>query len=262
MNKYLKVLVINTFLFVSLMFSFQSNISYGQSNNIDILISITKKEENLNNRIKDLDCILKSENQYRILNNDIESGILGKKINIDILKYSQIKFFKMFFERQLINCEKSENLLIKEIKKEKEAALEKSNATYIRGEWPLENYRYISSGYGYRIHPITKRISFHNGIDIPAPQNTSVLASDDGIVSFAGYKSGYGNVVEIEHFDNKKTLYAHNSHLIVEAGQIVKRGQVIAKVGSTGNSTGNHVHFEVKINDKSINPLYGISNDI
>lgn len=94
------------------------------------------------------------------------------------------------------------------------------------------------------------------------PKIRFILASDDGIVSFAGYKSGYGNVVEIEHFDNKKTLYAHNSHLIVEAGQIVKRGQVIAKVGSTGNSTGNHVHFEVKINDKSINPLYGISNDI
>lgn len=262
MNKYLKVLVINTLLFVILMFNFQSNISYSQSNNIDILISITKKEEDLNNRIKDLDCILKSENQYRVFSNDIESSVLGKKINIDILKYSQIKFFKMFFEKQLINCEKSESLLIKEIKKEKEAALENSNATYIKGEWPLENYRYISSEYGYRIHPITKKISFHNGIDIPAPKNTSVIASDDGIISFAGYKNGYGNVVEIEHFDNKKTLYAHNSGIVVKVGQIVKRGQVIAKVGSTGNSTGNHVHFEVRINDKRINPLYGISNDI
>ncbi|MCC3867128.1 M23 family metallopeptidase [Terrisporobacter mayombei] len=256
MNKYLKVLAINTLLFISLMFSFQSNISYGQSNNIDILISITKQEEDLNNRIKDLDCILKNENQY------IESSLLGKKINIDILKYSQIKFFKMFFERQLISCENSESLLIKEIKEEKEEVLKNSNASYIKGEWPLENYRYISSGYGYRIHPITKKINFHNGIDIPAPKNTSVLASDDGIVSFAGYKSGYGNVVEIKHFDNKKTLYAHNNSVVVKVGQIVKKGQVIAKVGSTGNSTGNHVHFEVRINEERINPLYGISNDI
>ncbi|WP_419726937.1 M23 family metallopeptidase [Terrisporobacter petrolearius] len=262
MNKYLKVLIANTLLFISLIYSFQSNISYSQSNNIDMLISITKQEKDLNNKIEDLDCILKNENQNRILSNDMEGSLLERKINIDILKYSQIKFFKMFFEKQLINCEKSESLLIKEIKKEKEEILENSNATYIKGEWPLENYRYISSGYGYRIHPITKKIKFHNGIDIPAPKDTSVLASDDGIVNFAGYKKGYGNVVEIQHFDNKKTLYAHNDSIVVKVDQIVKKGQVIAKVGSTGNSTGNHVHFEVRINDKRINPLYGISNDI
>lgn len=262
MNKYLKVLIANTILFISLIYSFQGNISYSQSNNIDMLISITKQEKDLNNKIEDLDCILKNENQNRILSNDMEGSLLERKINIDILKYSQIKFFKMFFEKQLINCEKSESLLIKEIKKEKEEILENSNATYIKGEWPLENYRYISSGYGYRIHPITKKINFHNGIDIPAPKDTSVLASDDGIVNFAGYKKGYGNVVEIQHFDNKKTLYAHNDSIVVKVDQIVKKGQVIAKVGSTGNSTGNHVHFEVRINDKRINPLYGISNDI
>lgn len=262
MNKYLKVLIANTLLFISLIYSFQGNISYSQSNNIDMLISITKQEKDLNNKIEDLDCILKNENQNRILSNDMEGSLLERKINIDILKYSQIKFFKMFFEKQLINCEKSESLLIKEIKKEKEEILENSNATYIKGEWPLENYRYISSGYGYRIHPITKKINFHNGIDIPAPKDTSVLASDDGIVNFAGYKKGYGNVVEIQHFDNKKTLYAHNDSIVVKVDQIVKKGQVIAKVGSTGNSTGNHVHFEVRINDKRINPLYGISNDI
>jgi len=262
MNKYFKVLIANTLIFISLIYSFQSNISYSQSNNIDMLISITKQEKDLNNKIEDLDCILKNENQNRILSNDMESSLLERKINIDILKYSQIKFFKMFFEKQLINCEKSESLLIKEIKKEKEEILENSNSTYIKGEWPLENYRYISSGYGYRIHPITKKINFHNGIDIPAPKDTSVLASDDGIVNFAGYKKGYGNVVEIQHFDNKKTLYAHNDSIVVKVDQIVKKGQVIAKVGSTGNSTGNHVHFEVRINDKRINPLYGISNDI
>ena len=262
MNKYLKVLVINTLLFVSLIFSFQSNISYSQSNNIDTLISITKKEEYLNKRINDLDYILKNKKQYAVFDNNMKSSLLEKKISVDSIKYSQIKFFKVYFERQLINCEKSKNFLIKEIKEEKKEALENSNATYIKGKWPLETYRYISSGYGYRTHPITKRLSFHNGIDIPAPKNTSVLASDDGIVTFSGYKSGYGNVVEIKHFDNKKTLYAHNNSIVVNVGEVVKRGQVIAKVGSTGDSTGNHVHFEVKINDKRINPLYGISNDL
>lgn len=262
MNKYLKVLVINTLLFVSLIFSFQSNISYSQSNNIDTLISITKKEEYLNKRINDLDYILKNKKQYAAFDNNMKSSLLEKKISVDSIKYSQIKFFKVYFERQLINCEKSENFLIKEIKEEKKEALENSNVTYIKGKWPLEDYRYISSGYGYRTHPITKRLSFHNGIDIPAPKNTSVLASDDGIVTFSGYKSGYGNVIEIKHFDNKKTLYAHNNSIVVNAGEVVKKGQVIAKVGSTGDSTGNHVHFEVKINDKRINPLYGISNDL
>lgn len=159
----------------------------------------------------------------------------------------------------MINCEKSKSLLIQQIKSEREKTLENSNITYLKGKWPLESYRYISSGYGYRTHPITKKLNFHNGIDIPAPKNTSVLASDDGIVIFAGYKNGYGNVVEIEHFDNKKTLYAHNNSIVANIGQVVKKGQVIAKVGSTGNSTGNHVHFEVKINDKRINPLYGIN---
>lgn len=262
MNKILKGLVINTLLFVSLILSFQNNISYGQNNKIDELISITKKEENLNKRINDLDYILKNNIENRSSDKNMKSSLLERRINIDSLKYSQIKFFKMYFERQLFNCKKSEILLIKEIKEGREEALESSNVTYIKGKWPLENYRYISSGYGYRTHPITKKLNFHNGIDIPAPKNTSVIASDDGIVIFAGYKNGYGNVVEIEHFDNKKTLYAHNNSIVVNEGQVVKRGQVIAKVGSTGDSTGNHVHFEVKINNKRINPLYGISNDL
>ena len=205
MNKYLKVLVINTILFVSLIFSFQSNISYSQSNNIDTLISITKKKEYLNKRINDLDYILKNKKQYAVFDNNMKSSLLEKKISVDSIKYSQIKFFKVYFEKQLINCEKSKNFLIKEIKEEKKEALENSNATYIKGKWPLENYRYISSGYGYRTHPITKRVSFHNGIDICLRQKyVSVLASDDGIVTFSGYKSGYGNVVEIKHLTIKK----------------------------------------------------------
>ena len=262
MNRYLKVLILNTLLCISLTFVFQNNISYGQSNNIDKLISIKNEEEYLNVRIKDLDYILKNKKQYKILNKDIKNASLVKKISIDSLKYSQIKFFKMYFERQLMDCKKNENLLINKIKEERKEALENSDNTYIKGKWPIENYRYISSVYGYRIHPITKKISFHNGIDIPAPENTSIVASDDGIVIFVGCKSGYGNVVEIEHFDSKKTLYAHNNSIVVSKGQVVKKGQVIAKVGSTGNSTGNHVHFEIKINNQRINPLDGIINDI
>lgn len=262
MNKYLKALVLDAILCISLIFIFQNNISYCQNNSIDMLISIKNEEEYLNMRIKDLDYILKNKKQYKISSNDIKNVSLVKKISIDSLKYSQIKFFKMYFDKQLIDCKKNESLLINKIKEETIEALQNTGNTYLKGRWPIENYRYISSAYGYRIHPITKKISFHNGIDIPAPKNTSVLASDDGIVIFVGYKNGYGNVVEIEHFDSKKTLYAHNNNIVVNKGQVVKKGQVIAKVGSTGNSTGNHIHFEVKINNERINPIYGISNSI
>ena len=262
MNRYFKALSFNIILCISLIFILQNNISYGQNNDIDMLMSIKNEEEYLTTRIKDLDYILKNKKQYKILNSNINNISLVKKISIDSIKYSQIKFFKMYMDRQLADCKINQNLLISKIKEEKREILQNTGGTYIKGGWPIEDYRYISSSYGYRIHPITNKISFHSGIDIPAPKNTSVLASDDGIVIFAGYKNGYGNVVEIEHFDNKKTLYAHNESIVVSKGSIVKKGQVIAKVGSTGNSTGNHIHFEVKVNNERINPLSGINNNI
>ena len=116
MNKYLKILVINAILFVNLICSFQMNISYSQSNKIDTLISLTKKEQYLNKRINDLDYILKNKKQYKVFNRSIKNSVLEKKISVDSIKYSQIKFFKEYLGRQLINCEKSEAFLIKEIK--------------------------------------------------------------------------------------------------------------------------------------------------
>ncbi len=255
MNKYLKVLAINTILCLSLIYNFQNNISYAQDNNINMLIEETKKEESINEKIADLEYIIdsKKEESYKVS----ITSVLQKKINLTL---GQIQMFKGYLQKQLTSCEKKQNLLIQKIKKEKEDILVLSNTTYIKGIWPLENYKYISSNYGYRTHPITKKLNFHTGIDIPAPKNTNVLASDDGIVSFCGEKNGYGNVVEITHFDNKTTLYAHNNYILVNAGDVVKRGQAIAKVGSTGNSTGDHVHFEVKVNNQRINPIYCISN--
>lgn len=263
MNKYITVLIVSTLLFTSLMFNFQSNISYGQRNSLEVLISTKNKEENIKKITQDLDCILKDKEKHTYKSmSHMENTLLERKISISTINYRQIKLFKTYLDKQLINCEKKENLLIEMITQDKEEALESSNLTYTKGQWPLENYKYVSSPYGYRIHPISKKLNFHRGIDIPAPKNTSVLASDDGIVTFSGYKNGYGNVVEIDHFDNKKTLYAHNNSIIVKTGDVVKRGQVIAKVGSSGNSTGNHVHFEVKVNNKRINPLYGVNKNL
>lgn len=161
----------------------------------------------------------------------------------------------MFFEKELKKYEELEQALIKEIKVDKMKDLENSKINYIKGQWPLEGYTYISSQFGYRIHPISNILKFHSGVDIPAPKNTDVLASDDGIVIYANNSSGYGNLVKIEHFDGKITVYAHNNSILVKEGDVVKRGQVISKVGSTGNSTGNHLHFEVVVNNELQNPL-------
>ena len=262
MNKYLKVLLISIILLISFLLNFENNISYGQNKNtMDELISISEEEEYLNKKINDLNYILKNKRYYKSFENNYNFISLEKRVSINSLKYIQINLLKILSENELNNCKKAKELLIKEVKMEKEEILKNSDSTYVKGRWPLENHFFVSSEYGYRVHPITNKLSFHTGIDIPAPKNTKVLASDDGIVIFAGYKKGYGNVVEIDHFDNKQTLYAHNNSISVKVGDVVKRGQVISQVGSTGNSTGNHVHFEVKINNKRINPIYGVNKE-
>jgi len=109
--------------------------------------------------------------------------------------------------------------------------------------WPAQGS--ISDGYGYRIHPLTGRQAFHTGIDIAADAGTPIRAARAGTVGFAGWLHGYGNTVILDHPDGTRTLYAHASRLEVREGKRVAQGEVIARVGSTGNSTGPHLHFEI-----------------
>jgi len=113
----------------------------------------------------------------------------------------------------------------------------------------------ISSRFGQRIHPIDNREHFHNGVDVTTKAGTPVKATADGFVSFSGYYGGYGNVVVIEHGFGFSTLYAHNSRNVVTVGQHVKRGDVIAYIGSTGNAQSSHVHYSVFKNGKPLDPL-------
>jgi murein DD-endopeptidase MepM/ murein hydrolase activator NlpD len=119
--------------------------------------------------------------------------------------------------------------------------------------WPVVGR--ISSPYGYREHPNTGMRDFHSGMDIASEPGTPVKATADGIVSFAGWSGGNGNLLALEHGLGFSTYYAHNRLVVVRVGQKIKRGDVIGYVGSTGNSTGPHVHYEVWKDGRSLNPI-------
>lgn len=121
--------------------------------------------------------------------------------------------------------------------------------------WPTPGYTRITSPYGYRVHPITGKLKFHAGVDIGAAGGSPILAAAAGTVTISVYSSSYGNYVEIDHGDGVRTRYAHMSARSCKVGDTVELGQVIGLVGSTGNSTGNHCHFELRVNGTTYDPM-------
>ena len=161
------------------------------------------------------------------------------------------------FEAQYEEAKKAEE----RARQEAEAAAKSGNynvpANFVGGQflWPSAT-TYVTSPYGYRIHPVTGAQRFHSGVDIGASYGTNIFAANSGTVVVAGYNTGgYGNYVVISHGGGYSTLYAHCSSLLVSAGQQVSKGQVIATCGSTGMSTGPHIHFEIQLNGQTTNPL-------
>ena len=121
----------------------------------------------------------------------------------------------------------------------------------------------IASGFGYRIDPIYKTVKMHAGLDFSAPQGTPIYATADGRIKIAGYSDGgYGNHVVINHGYGYETLYGHMVRIKAKRGQSVKRGEVIGYVGSTGKSTGSHLHYEVHKNGQRLDPVYFFYNDL
>lgn len=130
------------------------------------------------------------------------------------------------------------------------ASRNRNPATYI---WPVQGI--ISSYYGWRIHPIRKKKQFHTGIDIAVPQGTPIYAAKTGEVIYSGWADGYGYLVIINHNDNSQTYYAHNLDLLVKKGDTVRQGKIISLSGTTGVSTGPHLHFEIRKNGRHLDPL-------
>ncbi|MEO7993560.1 MAG: peptidoglycan DD-metalloendopeptidase family protein [bacterium] len=120
-------------------------------------------------------------------------------------------------------------------------------------KWPLSS-RNISSGFGYRRHPILKKRKMHTGLDMPSPAGTPIHAAAAGTVVFSGWKNGYGKCAIINHGKGFATLYGHMSSIKVSVGQAIAQGGIVGAVGSTGMSTGNHLHFEIRIDGKPVNP--------
>jgi murein DD-endopeptidase MepM/ murein hydrolase activator NlpD len=192
------------------------------------------------------------------------------KSTIVSLRESEDQFKKLFSvnskEQVLKNLDTTDtgSVDLEELKKEIKITMEtvgdikdylsKQRGVYVatpRG-WPVDGH--MTSPFGERVHPITGKAEYHTGVDIAAEPGSPVRATADGIVSFAGWSGANGNLVVLEHGLGFSTFYAHNRLVAVKVGQKVRRGDVISYLGSTGNSTGPHVHYEVWHDGKAVNP--------
>jgi len=124
---------------------------------------------------------------------------------------------------------------------------------------PPMQYYYVSSPFGMRIHPKTKRKQMHKGIDMAGTWQEEVRASANGIVFFSGRHGSFGKVIKIKHKHGVKTIYGHLHKLMVKKGDYVQEGQIVGKMGATGRAAGAHLHYEIKIKNKSVNPYNFIS---
>lgn len=179
-----------------------------------------------------------------------------KEVRVTYL--SKLEKTEDLLEESIDELQKKADALTEELKK---LASSSTTSKYTGGTmtWPLPGYYAITSKFGNRLHPVLKVYKMHTGVDIAGAgcNGKNVVAAADGKVINAGWISGYGYTVMIDHGGGIVTLYAHSQKLLVKVGDKVKRGQTIMLVGSTGYATGPHVHFEVRVNGKYVDPTQG-----
>lgn len=226
---------------------------------------LAKQAEEVQNRLDQL-AALSEKVQEKAFDNKLlpekELAKLGwKRSNISSRSRGSSRQSRGITQIKESNLSEQLDLLARDIS-EMEVELRQLLQQLDRYEWLVERYPSlwpvrgrITSRFGYRVHPIRRRRLFHSGIDIAVSPGTSVKAAACGRVVYAGWRSGYGKTIIIDHGQGIRTLYAHNSRLHVKVGQWVNKGQVICASGNTGTSTGPHLHFEVLLNGQPKNPL-------
>ena len=193
-----------------------------------------------------------------VADQQVKNASLSNKISEKEALYKKYQQDEATYEDVIASTEEASNEVQRLINSAVAAQGSSSSTPNYTGgklQWPVPGRSYISSGYGNRAKPIGSGYEFHTGIDIPASYGSNIVAAEAGTVITASYVRGYGYTVIINHGNGLTTLYGHNSSLLVSVGQKVTRGQTIAKAGSTGNSTGNHCHFEARMNGSHVNPM-------
>lgn len=220
---------------------------YRQKNAGDFYIILSDRENKTRKLIEDYKGSL---NRYYSALNDYNNAIRNMSYSIDYNDNNSFKKTEITNINKILNEADSyqKNIL---------SFLKVSSIIHkeIPTGWPVAGGGRISSGFGARLSPFTKERSYHYGVDIAGPYGTPILAVADGTVTYSGWRNGYGWFIIINHANGYQTAYGHNSKLLVNSGQRVKRGDKIALIGNTGRTTGIHCHFEVRINGDHRNPM-------
>lgn len=246
------------------------------ANRLEVLRRIINSDINLINEIKkeraDIEARKQQLEANRIKLVEIEKAVIAKQSEIEQKKAERNEVLQRAQNDRATAMQAIEELnassaqvtaLLKERQAARAAAAAAATAeqaqsyTWVQGSgqlgWPASGE--ITSPFGYRTHPIWGTTIYHAGIDIGVDEGVPVHAADGGTVVWSGWMGGYGYAVVIDHGNGLSTLYGHNSELVVSEGETVGKGQVIAYAGSTGNSTGPHVHFEVRVNGDPVDPM-------
>lgn len=228
---------------------------------IDMLQKILVHDQNLIQSLKEQrDIIEQKKVELETIKDDLLAlfkSKIAKQNELNVALNNLVAYKKELINDEVALVEMEDALLdeankLTEIIKNLELA-----ATYVGGEmmWPVPGQYLITSPFGNRLHPISKQYKMHTGIDIAGPKGTPIVAAQTGTVVYANWFGSYGKAIIVDHGGGITTLYAHNDAINVSVGSVVKKGDNIALLGSTGYSTGPHLHFEVRINGEYVEPL-------